>query len=202
MCNQLVLGNRHLLISMDEGYIQEILEHHSAKAYEKLIEKYQNRVFTLCYRIIKNREEAEEVAQDVFMKSFRELGKLKDPKKFPNWLMKITYTKAIDRTRIKSVSISEINKVKEEVLKEERTPLEETIIQDRKQIMKKAIGRLEKTEASLITLYYLEDLPVKEIAEIVEMTISNVKVKLFRARKNLKSIIAALTKTDLKDFIE
>ena len=187
---------------MDEEYIKEILDHHSAQAYEKLIGKYQNRVFTLCYRIIKHREEAEEVAQDVFVKGFRELGKLNDHKKFPNWLMKIAYSKAIDRTRRKSIPIAEIGSIREDLLKEEVTPLEETIMEDRKQIIQAAIHRLEKTEAALINLYYLEDLAVRQIAEMLGMTSSNVKVKLYRARKNLRSIIRSMTKSDLKDFIE
>ena len=72
----------------DEVYINEIINSQSIRAYNSLVEKYENRVFSLCFKIIKNREIAEEVAQDVFVVGFKKISELNDKNKFPNWLMK------------------------------------------------------------------------------------------------------------------
>ena len=186
----------------DEEYINEIIENQSWKSYRALVERYQNRVFTLCYKIIKNREEAEELAQDIFVQGFSKLKDLKDKNKFPNWIMKIAYSRAIDSVRKKRILTTEISGVKEALLKTEETPIKKSIDSNRKEILKMAINRLEKVEAVVVTLYYIEDLPIKDIAEITGLSLSNIKVKLFRARASLKTIISDIVKTDLEDFIQ
>ena len=140
----------------DAEYIQQILEQGSQRAYLALVERYQSRVFTLCLRIIKNREVAEEVAQDVFVKGFKELAQLKDWNKFPNWLLRIAYSKAIDRVRKKRIVKTEINEVVKQFPVESDTPLTAIIKKDRSQLMRQAIDRLASEEATVITLYYLE----------------------------------------------
>jgi len=186
----------------DVEYINEIIENHSLIAYKVLVKRYETRVFTLCFKIIKRREEAEEVAQDIFVLCFKKLNELQDKRKFPNWLMKIAYSKAIDHIRKKHVVKTDIDAINALHFKEEQTPLKKAIIQNRKEIIEKAINLLEPIEASIITLFYIQDIPVKDIAEITQLSLSNVKVKLFRARTSLKKIISSLLKDDLKDFIE
>lgn len=186
----------------DKDYIHDIIENQSTNAYKSLVERYENRVFSLCYKIIKRREESEEVAQDIFVLCFKKLNELQDRNKFPNWLMKIAYTKAIDHVRKKKIVKTDISTINESHFKEELTPLKSTIIENRKEIINRAINLLEPTEASIITLYYSQDIPVKDIAEITGLTLSNVKVKLFRARTNLKKRIASILKNDLNDFIQ
>ena len=172
----------------DAAYIRQFLEQGSQRALQALVEKYQGRVYTLCLKVIKDKEVAEEVAQDVFVKAFKELGQLKDRHKFPNWLLKIAYSKSIDQIRKKSIVKKAINEVDSPLLIEKKTPLDTTVINDRKQLLRHAIGRLPNEDASIITLYYLEEMNIKEIAEIVGISTSNVKVKLFRARKSLRTI--------------
>lgn len=189
-------------MTQDEAYINDIIETGSLVAYKSLVEKYEKRVFSFCFKIIRHREEAEEVAQDVFVRCFSNLSNLKDRTKFPNWLMKIAYSKAIDRVRKKQMLKTDIDQLDTNHFTDEKTPLKTTIDQNRKEILKKAIDQLEPVEASMITLYYLQDMAVKDIAEITGMTLSNVKVKLYRARKTLKTIIVSRLRTDLDDFIQ
>ena len=120
-----VITNSHM--TKDEVYIRDIMDRRSAEAYRALVEIYQNKVFTLCLKIVKNREEAEEVAQDVFITCFSKLNELQDKKKFPNWLMKIAYSKAIDHVRKKRMVKSDIDAVAESYFKTEQTPLKSTI---------------------------------------------------------------------------
>ena len=116
--------------------------------------------------------------------------------------MKIAYSKAIDHVRKKRMVKSDIDAVAESYFKTEQTPLKSTIATNRKEVIKKAINRLEPVEASVITLYYIQDVAVKDIADITGLTADHVKVKLFRARKNLKNIMEATLKEDLNDFIQ
>ena len=185
----------------DAAYIRQFLEQGSQRALQALVEKYQGRVFTLCLKVIKDKEVAEEVAQDVFVKAFKELGQLKDRYKFPNWLLKIAYSKSIDQVRKKSIVKTPINQVVSPLLIENKTPLDTTVINDRKQLLRHAINQLPSEDASIITLYYLEEMNIKEITEIVGISTSNVKVKLFRARKSLRTIMNSLMKSDWKDLI-
>jgi len=90
-------------MTQDQLLIKEIINSNSPRAYRFLVEKYENKVFTVCMRILRNREEAEEAAQDVFVKGFKILNTLKDHTKFPNWILKIAYTISIDRGRLKSI---------------------------------------------------------------------------------------------------
>ncbi len=186
----------------DKEYINDIIKNQSIIAYKSLVERYENRVFSLCYKIIKRREESEEVAQDIFVLCFKKLSELQDRNKFPNWLMKIAYTKAIDHIRKKQIVKTDISTINEAHFKEEQTPLKSTILENRKEIINRAINLLEPTEASIVALYYIQDISVKDIVEITGLTLSNVKVKLFRARNSLKKIISAMLKNDLKDFIQ
>ena len=186
----------------DQAYIRDIIDKHSVVAYKALVEKYETRVFTLCFKIVKRREEAEEVAQDTFVLCFKKLKDLKEWNKFPNWLMKIAYSKAIDHVRKKQILKTDLDMVDKSYIKEEQTPLKHTVIENRKEVLQRAIQQLEPVEASLISLYYIQEVPVKDIAEITGLSLSNVKVKLFRSRKNLKTILKTHLKTDLNDFIQ
>ncbi|MEM7087177.1 MAG: sigma-70 family RNA polymerase sigma factor [Bacteroidota bacterium] len=186
----------------DEEHIDEIIQNKSLVSYKMLVEKYERQVFSVCYKIVKTREDAEEVAQDVFVVGFRELEKLKERNKFPNWILRIAYSKSVDWVRKKRIVTTEIDKVSDHFIKNENTPVSNAIHQNRKEIIEQAIHRLAPVEAVVITLFYIQDLPVKEIAEITSLSIDNVKVKLFRARIALKAIISNLVKTDLQDFIQ
>ncbi|MDC8004699.1 sigma-70 family RNA polymerase sigma factor [Aureisphaera galaxeae] len=186
----------------DRHYIDDVIKNGSLRSYKALVDKYEKRVFTLCFKIIKNREEAEEVAQDIFVSCFKKIGDLQNKNKFPNWLMKIAYSRAIDHVRKKKIIKVDIDEITERVESKEHTPVQSAELNDRTEILQAAIRRLETVSATVITLYYIEDLPVKEISEITNLSISNVKIRLFRARTELKGIIASLVKKDLDDFID
>ncbi len=183
----------------DQDIITKIIKNRDSDSYAQLIRKYQSSVFTFCLRILKNREEAEEVAQDVFIKCFKELNKLKDYAKFKGWVMRIAYTTSIDRKRIKQMNKTSIDSSHEELLIEHYSPYDATNIVNRKEILKFCIDKLDKDQGIIINLYYLEDLSINEISEITGMTNSNIKVKLFRARNNLRSIISPTLKRELKE---
>ncbi len=165
------------------------------KAFEEIVVLFQDMVFTLAYRVVKNREEAEEVAQDVFIKVFKSLKSFNEKSKLSTWIYRITYNLSINRYRSQKQQLvtTKIDNSNENKLGYTKDALTELSEQEKREVINKAILRLAETEKIIITLYYYEDLPIAEIAEIVGISPQNVKVKLFRSRQKLH--------TELKDKV-
>lgn len=178
----------------DQFIIEKILAG-NVQAYGELVDRYQNFVFTTCIRILKNREEAEEVAQDSFIKAFNSLKSFRGDSKFSTWLYRIAYHKSLDK-------LKQFNKIQNFQLIEEVTGdtldyiengLEYLMQAERSEIIEKCIAQLAETDAAIIGFYYFEGMSVKEIADIIDLTEDNIKIKLYRSRKQLFSL--------LKDYI-
>jgi RNA polymerase sigma-70 factor, ECF subfamily len=163
--------------------------------FEQIVILYQDMVFTLALRVIKNREEAEEIAQDVFIKVFKSLKSFNQKSKLSTWIYRITYNTSINRykSQKKRMLTTEIDNKTEFSMGSIPDANYEISTQEKRQIINNAILNLSETEKIIITLYYYDDLPVNEIAQIVGITSQNVKVKLFRSRQKLYA--------DLKDKV-
>lgn len=180
------------MISMADfvAYVKEIQQGSSTLAFHHLVQLFEHKVFTLCYRIIGSREEAEEAAQDVFLKCYRSITKLEDPEKFPQWLMKIAYTKAIDYVRKKKVhkvGIEEVKEIQGDVNVKSRMSLDDS------DLLEKALTQLNPYDTTIINLYYQEDMPVKEISTLMSLSESNVKIRLHRSREAIREMLLADT---------
>lgn len=174
----------------DQHYIDRTLQG-DAQAFGVLVTRYQDFIFTIVLRMVKIREEAEEVAQDAFVKAFESLSSFRGESKFSSWLYSIAYRKALDRIRKnKKSKTSELyedsTEGNYEVIENALHYLED---QERRDIIQQCISKLPAEEAAIITLYYFEDLSVKEIVPITNLTEDNIKVKLFRSRKKLFSLL-------------
>ena len=160
-------------------------------AYEKLVDRYKHMVFTLALRIVGNREDAEEVAQDTFLKVYSALPTFKGDSKFSTWLYKITYRKGLDflkkQNKHPATSSLDLHFKPVSLLVTEAWNTLET--KERRRTVKRGIEKLEGDDGILITLFYFEELSLMEISEITDMESNTVKVKLFRARKKLADIL-------------
>ncbi len=174
----------------DEYYIEQTLAG-NVNAFAHLVKNYQQMVFTLAVRIVKSREEAEEVSQDVFVKAYNGLSKFKGDSKFSTWIYKIAYYASLDvvKKKKRQINSEHIDKMNEGNLGIEQNAVDYIESNERKEIIKKALSKLPEAERVILTLYYFEEIPVKEISEIVNLSQDNVKVKLFRSRKKLYSIL-------------
>ncbi|MDN5202773.1 RNA polymerase sigma factor [Fulvivirgaceae bacterium BMA10] len=154
-----------------------------------LVRKHERSVYNLVFRILKNKEVAEEVAQDVFLKSFKELKHLEDPSKYKPWLLKIAYRKSIDRVRLKKVQMAEIDELSIPVENHNATPDPLELLQKEqlKQQVEELLEQLSEVDRGIMTLYYLEDFKVAEVAAVIGLSENNVKIKLMRARAFLKN---------------
>ena len=155
------------------------------KAFEEIVIIFQDMVYTLAYRVVKNHEIAQEVAQDVFIKVFQSLNKFNKKSKLSTWIYRITYNLSINsyRSQKRQLVTTEIDSNTNSGYSPDA--LTEMSNEEKRQVINKSILLLPETEKIIITLYYYEELPVAEIAEIVGISTQNVKVKLFRSRKKL-----------------
>ncbi|WP_281990026.1 RNA polymerase sigma factor [Aquimarina aggregata] len=174
----------------DQYYIDKVLEG-EVNAFSILVERYQSLVYTVVYRMVKNKEHAEEIAQDSFIKAFKSLKNYRGDSKFSTWLYTIAYRKSLDAIKSKNrVLTSElIEEISEGDIALVSDALSYLQAKERKEMISNSILKLPEDEAVIVTLYYFEEKSVKEIVEIVDLTADNVKIKLYRSRKKLYSIL-------------
>jgi RNA polymerase sigma-70 factor (ECF subfamily) len=158
-------------------------------AFGSLVKQYQDYIFNVAIKMLRNREEAEEVAQDTFIKAFEVLASFKGEAKFSTWLFKIAYRKSLDRIKKnkRSFTLELVENLTEDASMDFENGLAIMLIEERKEIIKNCILELPEIDAAIITLYYYEEQSVKEIAEITNLSQDNIKVKLHRSRKLLYS---------------
>ena len=162
------------------------------QGFALLVEKYEQYVFTLALRIVKNREDAHEVAQDAFLKAFRYLNTFRGECKFSSWLYKIVYSTGLNHIRTKRPEILSINNEEKPVIIP-NFHTEDAAFQieneEQKKLIQAAIQELPPDYATIITLFYLFEQKISEICVTMEMNESNTKTKLSRARQRLREII-------------
>lgn len=159
----------------------------NTQAFSQLVERYQQFVFTLALRIVKVREEAEEVAQDSFLKAYEALDTFRGEAKFSSWLYSIVYRKALDRVRKnnRTRTLEIVDDITEGDTDSVDNALHYLEVQERNEYLQKSIATLGEEEAAIISFFYFEDLSIKEIASITQLSEDNVKIKLYRSRKRL-----------------
>ena len=166
-------------------------------AYSELVNRYSSMVFTLAYNIILNREDAEEIAQDVFVKAFTSLPSFKQQSRFSTWLYKIVVNTALNKKKLrKLITVDITEQITEEELDDDYS-LPQYESKDMRQHVQHAMSALPDNERICIVLYYLNELSVNEICEMTGITIANIKVLLHRGRKHLYNKLTELLKTEL-----
>ena len=179
----------------DAYFIAEVMKG-DTEAFSPLVEKYKQLAFSLSMKITKNREDAEEAAQDAFIKAYKSLESFKGGATFKTWFFRIVYTTAISKVRGKrnnQVSIEDYRLTDSEIEDTEHA-VGQLNAEERAYQLHRAMDLLAPEERAILNLYYFEDLPVEEIATIMELSASNVKIKLFRSRKKLYGQLHGLLK--------
>lgn len=159
------------------------------QAYAGLVNRYQNYVFTLTLRIVKNREDAEEVAQDVFIKAYKYLADFKGASKFTTWLYTIVNNTCISFLRKKKLDIHSLDNEKVfEVADNLDSGMRANMVEQKSKLamVNDAISLLSGDDAQVITLYYKAEQSLEETAQILGIEVNAAKVRLHRARTRLK----------------
>ncbi len=170
----------------EADYIRRILDG-EPKLFSFFLERYSRPIYSLIIQLVPNHEDAEELTQDTFVKAFRKLDAFKNDCSFSTWLYRIAYNTAISATRKRRIVFpvldeNVVGNIPDETIDAffENDDNEELL-----QRLEQAIDYLNSEEKALITLYYMEEKSVSDVASILELSTDNVKVKLFRVRKKL-----------------
>jgi RNA polymerase sigma-70 factor (ECF subfamily) len=161
--------------------------------FRSLLEKYRNLVFSIMLKMVRNKQEAEDLTQEAFMKAFASLSSFNDEFAFSTWLMKIASNNCIDflrKKKLKTYSIHEPIQYKDEKIEieipdQDPTP-ERTLIQsERSRMIEQTINELPERYRYVIILRHKEEKSYEEIAEIMNLPLGTVKAQIFRAREIL-----------------
>lgn len=173
-------------------------------AYADLVKRHQRFVFTLALRFTKTREDAEEVAQDCFIKAYRSLGNFQRNAKFTTWLYSIVYTTSMTFLRKKRVDTDSIDDENTYIQLENQGggyDANDVENKSRSYYLNQAITQLLPDDATIITLFYKGEQSLEEIGETMGIDPNTVKVKLFRARQRLKDKLERLLKHEVNELI-
>lgn len=184
----------------DQLYIQRVLDGNTS-SFTSLVEKYKDMVFTVCFRILRQREDAEDVAQQVFMKAFRNLHAFQGKSRFSTWLYTIAYRTAISQSQLSQqrLHVEATEQLSAEPLSFPQ--FDQMHASDVKMYVHQAIEALPEIDSVLISLFYLDECSIQEIVEITQLSEANVKVRLHRARKLLKEQLELLLRHEMNTFL-
>ncbi len=171
------------------------------RAFGKLVEKYQRRVYSLAFGILRQREDAWDVAQEAFVKAYKKLDRFEGSAAFYTWLYRITYNLSIDTLREKSrretVDLDESRRL-EEALEGEHLPHEHPDqMAQRKElhrVLQEAMSRLTDKHRAIIVLREVEGLSYEEMADVLGISKGTVMSRLFHARQNLQNLLQPYVK--------
>lgn len=172
------------------------------RAFGKLVEKYQRRVYSLAFGILRQREDAWDVAQEAFVKAYKKLDRFEGNAAFYTWLYRITYNLSIDtlREKVRRETVDlDGNRKLEEALQSDARPTAEhpdQMAQRRElhRVLQVAMNKLSDKHRAIIVLREVEGLSYEEMAEVLGISKGTVMSRLFHARQNLQTLLAPYVK--------
>ena len=186
----------------DSEIISQVLKG-DHNAYALLVERYKSYVFTLTFRFTKNREDAEEVSQDIFVKAYRSLADFKGTAKFSTWLYTIVNTTCITFLRKRRLDVKSLDDERTfEVADSQDSGFRANMVEQKSRLImvNRAIAMLNPDDAEIITLFYKNEQSLEEISQILGVEVNTAKVRLHRARTRLKDKMEKHFKEEIKDL--
>ena len=192
---------RQIFVDQNRRDLQllEAIQQGDDSAYEELITRHKNYAYTIALRILGNREEAEEVAHDAFIKVFASLDQFKKQSKFTTWLFSIVHNLSVSQKRKRKKWVAWEDSLNDRLRVEPH--LHELEMDERKVFLQEALMQLQPSDVTLLTLFYLKEFSLDEIAEVIEISSNNLKVKLFRARQRLAKEMTRILGFEVKSLL-
>ena len=187
--------------STDSEIISRVLRGEQ-QAFAELVTRYQNFVFTITLRYTDNREDAEEIAQDVFVKAYRSLADFRGASKFSTWLYTIVTTSCITflrKNRLQTASLDDEHVFEQADNQNSGFSANQIEQKSKVAMVNEAIRLLLPDDAKIITLFYKGEQSLEEIGQIMRLEPNTVKVKLHRARQRLREKMEKHFKQELAD---
>ena len=183
----------------DYVLLRKALDNNDQQAYAELMSLYRDSIYYMLIRMVKNKDDAEDLTLMTFGKAFRYLDKYTPKYAFSTWLYRIALNNSIDFMRVKnnmpqyfeedlytSNTTSMVDQSEDNL---QRTPEEEVIDKQRLQLLRAAVAELPEKYRKVIELRYYEDLAYEEISERLGLSLSNVKIQIMRAKQMLAQLM-------------
>jgi len=167
-------------------------------AFADLVELYKDKIYHLGYRMLGGREEAEDLAQETFLRVFRSLERYDESLKFSTWIYRIGTNLAIDRLRKRKATYSLDADVANDgegtdwygmLASEEPTPEGRVLLSETQSRIRAAIEALPEKYRSVVILKYLHDMSLQEIGDVLELPVTTVKTRVHRGREFLRDVL-------------
>ncbi|PIB37532.1 hypothetical protein BFP72_11900 [Reichenbachiella sp. 5M10] len=169
------------------------------ESFTLLVNRHKRYALTIASRILLVDEDAEEVAHDAFVKAYLSLSRFKSEAKFTTWFYRIVVNLAISRVRKRKLDTVEIQEAHHHLAVSSDDIMEQ---QDKQFYLNRAIAALSQDDRLIVTLYYLDELDMEEVAEISGFDRNNLKVKLHRARKRLAKTLQSIMPQEIESIVQ
>ncbi|MDZ7899942.1 MAG: RNA polymerase sigma factor [Arcicella sp.] len=183
----------------DNSIIERILAGDKS-GYRDLANRHRDYAFTVAYKIAGTREDAEEIAQDAFIQAFQALSSFNQEAKFTTWFYRIVFNAALMFKRKNRIQTENIETSQTAQLASADTD-NDLKIKEQRQYIQKALNHLSPDDVTVITLFYLKEQSLEEIAQVVGTSAETIKVKLCRARKRLAEEMKRILGNEVKTLI-
>lgn len=185
-------------------YIRRVRDGDHA-AYAFFVDRYKALAYSIALRVLGNEEDAQDVAQEGFIKAYQQLHQFEGKSKFSTWLYTIVYRTALAKSKESRVKTFSFTDQFKETFTDDYSPPQLALMQtdDERRSVNEAINKLPKSDALLVILYYINDNSISEIRQITGLSAANIKIRLFRARKKLERELRFLMDdkgTELKKY--
>ncbi len=187
------------MLSLEEQNFIKALRKGTNQAYGRLLDEYRQKVFNTCISFVPNKEDAEDIAQEVFVEVFNSISKFKGDSKLSTWIYRISVNKSLEFVRKKntkkrfgfmqSLLGNDIPLDRSSYFTEFNHPGILLENKEKNEILFSAINRLPETQRIVYTLNKIDDLSYQEVSEITQKSISSIESLLFRAKKNLQELL-------------
>jgi RNA polymerase sigma factor (sigma-70 family) len=183
---------------LEEKQLLQGLQLRQESAFKYLVDNYQTKVYNTVLAIVQNPEEAEDVAQEVFMEVYESIEKFRGDAKVSSWVYRIATTKALEAYRKRKTQkrwggfLSSLFGENEEVVHHPADFVHPGVLLENKErstILFVAISKLADNQKIAFTLYHVEGLSYQEITEVMQLSLSSVESLLFRAKSNLRTLL-------------
>ncbi|GAX90681.1 RNA polymerase sigma factor [Effusibacillus lacus] len=182
----------NLLETRDEEILARVISGET-DAYKELVVRHQSLIYTLCLKMLGDREEAQDAAQEAFLQAYQSLKDFKGDAQFRSWLYKIASNKCLDirRKKARRAGIASISPLQEELPAQslEPTPEEQLLASERTRELHEMVDNLPEKYRDVVILYHYKRLSYREIAEILGIEVKSVETRMSRAKKMLRDML-------------
>jgi RNA polymerase sigma factor (sigma-70 family) len=186
---------------MESEIIRDVLNG-NPKGFSYFISEYKNMAYSIAFRIVTNKEDAEEIVQDSFVRAYKSLRKFRRDSKFSTWFYRIVVNRALSvrssKKQLNEIDIDGIAEVNPEQVGSVYMDLDKS---ERQKFINSALEKLPEEDSMLLILYYLDENSIEEISGITGIKPENVKMRLSRARKRMFIALEKILKQDLKSIL-